>query len=184
MIKLENVQLLTSEEKIVRDLFFVGCETGLRFGDFIRLKKENILSDEIHVKPGKTSKSSGKKLIIPISNRLQRILREYSNEPPGYRQNMTTQFNKTIRSIAERAGIDDEIVNYKTISGKQVLSSTKKFEEITSHTCRRTFCTLKFLKGMPAQAIMKFSGHTTERNFLRYLKLDARMTADKYRGYF
>jgi integrase len=55
---------------------------------------------------------------------------------------------------------------------------------VSSHTCRRTFCTLKFLKGMPAQAIMKFTGHTSERNFLKYLKLDAELTAQKYRGYF
>jgi hypothetical protein len=37
---------------------------------------------------------------------------------------------------------------------------------------------------MPAQAIMKFSGHTSERNFLKYLKLDAELTAQKYKGYF
>jgi hypothetical protein len=37
---------------------------------------------------------------------------------------------------------------------------------------------------MPAQAIMKFSAHKTERNFLKYLKLDAELTAKKYVEYF
>ena len=27
---------------------------------------------------------------------------------------------------------------------------------------------MKFLKGMPGQAIMKFTGHTSERNFLKF----------------
>jgi hypothetical protein len=37
---------------------------------------------------------------------------------------------------------------------------------------------------MPAQAIMKFTGHTSERNFLKYLKLDAELTAKKYNDFF
>jgi hypothetical protein len=37
---------------------------------------------------------------------------------------------------------------------------------------------------MPAQAIMKFSAYKTERNFLKYLKLDAELTAKKYGEYF
>jgi hypothetical protein len=37
---------------------------------------------------------------------------------------------------------------------------------------------------MPAQAIMKFSGHKSERSFLKYLKLDAELTIRKYGAYF
>jgi hypothetical protein len=37
---------------------------------------------------------------------------------------------------------------------------------------------------MPAKAIMKFSGHKSDRSFLKYLKLDAELTARKYEAYF
>jgi hypothetical protein len=37
---------------------------------------------------------------------------------------------------------------------------------------------------MPSHVIMKFSGHTTEKNFLKYLKLDAEVNAGKYSSYF
>jgi hypothetical protein len=37
---------------------------------------------------------------------------------------------------------------------------------------------------MPAQAIMKFSGHKSERSFLKYLKLDAELTIRKYGAFF
>ena len=70
------------------------------------------------------------------------------------------------------------------VAGKIIVEKRFRYQEVSSHTCRRTFCTLKFLKGMPAQAIMKFSGHKTERNFLKYLKLDAELTAVKYQDYF
>ena len=55
---------------------------------------------------------------------------------------------------------------------------------MASHSGRRTFITLKFLAGMPAQAIMVFSGHSTERSFLKYLKLDAELVANQYADYF
>jgi hypothetical protein len=80
--------------------------------------------------------------------------------------------------------MEDEITFYREVAGESIMVKKKKYEEVTSYTCRRTFCTLKFLKGMPAQAIMKFSGHKTERNFLKYLKLDAELTARKYGEYF
>jgi hypothetical protein len=41
---------------------------------------------------------------------------------------------------------------------------------------------LRFLEII--QAIMKFTCHTSERNFLKYLKLDAELTAQKYKNYF
>ena len=76
-------------------------------------------------------------------------------------------------------------LSFESAHQRRTIKVTKyKFEEVSSHTCRRTFCTLKFLKGMPPQAIMKFTGHTSERNFLKYLKLDAELTAQKYKGYF
>ena len=91
--------------------------------------------------------------------------------------------NSSVVNIIKRT-MKDEIKFYREIAGKTIKVTKYKFEEVTSHTCRRTFCTLKFLKGMPAQAIMKFTGHTSERNFLKYLKLDAELTAQKYKGYF
>jgi len=99
-------------------------------------------------------------------------------------KNHITNFNKMIREICESLNMKDEIKFYREIAGKTIKVTKYKFEEVSSHTCRRTFCTLKFLKGMPAQAIMKFTGHTSERNFLKYLKLDAELTAKKYNDFF
>ena len=90
----------------------------------------------------------------------------------------------SIRDLCAKAQIDDKIVFSREVAGKTVLVERFKYEEISSHTCRRTFCTLKFLKGMPSHAIMKFSGHKTERNFVKYLKLDAELTARTYGEYF
>ena len=169
---------------VVRDLFLVGCETGLRYSDYVRIQSHDFMRDELHIVPKKTKKAGVKKVIIPLSDRFKRILAKYDGVLPNLHANHITNFNKMIREICESLEMKDEIKFYREIAGKTIKVTKYKFEEVSSHTCRRTFCTLKFLKGMPAQAIMKFTGHTSERNFLKYLKLDAELTAQKYKGYF
>lgn len=181
--KLNKIELTDGQESVVRDLFLIGCETGLRFSDFIRIEPDDIRNKQIHFRPKKTKKY-GSKVIIPISDRLDFILTKYNYIPPTFSGKRITQFNSTLRDVCKKAKINDKIVRYRKIGGKEIKEVKYKYEEISSHTCRRTFCTLKFLKGMPAQAIMKFSGHKSERNFLKYLKLDAELTANKYEDYF
>jgi integrase len=181
---LDKAELEDSAQEIVRDLFLIGCESGLRFSDYSRIQPHDIMRDELHIVPKKTKKSGVKKVIIPLSDRFKRILDKYDGVLPNYERSQLTRFNKIIREICEKVGMKDEIKFYREIAGKTVKVTKLKYEEVSSHTCRRTFCTLKFLKGMPAQAIMKFSAHTSERNFLKYLKLDAELTAQKYRNFF
>lgn len=48
----------------------------------------------------------------------------------------------------------------------------KKYELISSHTCRRSFCTNMYLAGFPAEELMKISGHKSTTAFLTYIKVD------------
>lgn len=41
------------------------------------------------------------------------------------------------------------------------------------------FCTNQFLKGIPPILILKISGHKTEKAFMRYLKIDEKVAAEK-----
>ena len=182
--QLEAIVPKDPSQALVRDLFLVGCETGLRFSDFIRITEHDIRNNELHIVPKKTKNAGVKKLIIPLSARVQKILAKYDGKPPLYDRNQLTKFNKTIRELCELANMNDEIKFYREVAGETVMITKKKFEEVSSHTCRRTFCTLKFLKGMPAHVIMKFSGHKSERSFVKYLKLDAELTARTYGEYF
>jgi integrase len=181
--KIERVELDDEEEKKVRDLFLIGCETGLRFSDFSSLSKEKIINHALRVTPMKTKKSSNKKVVIPISSRLNRIIDKYE-ELPKYNLKKVADFNKIIRSVCEKAEINDLVIFEKTIANKTIEIRKSKFEEVTSHTARRTFCTLKFLDDMPAEILIKFSGHTSVRNLLRYLKIDAELAAKQYIGHF
>lgn len=76
------------------------------------------------------------------------------------------------------AGIDEEIVLDRIRGGKQVLLRKHKYDFITNHTARRSFATNMYQKKAPTLSIMAITGHTTEANFLKYIKIDNDAHAD------
>jgi integrase len=76
------------------------------------------------------------------------------------------------------AGITSTINTHRTEGGKAIERTKKKFELVTVHTARRTFATLAYKAGLPANSIMKITGHRTERAFQKYIKLSNKEHAE------
>ena len=169
-----NLDLSNEKERErIRDLFVLGCYTGLRYSDLSRIKPANLKGDFIHLRQGKTMNP----VVIPLNITAKKIIRKYDGGiPEGIHMN---DFNKLIKGIAEEAGIKEEIIITQQRGAERVDTIYKKFELIASHTCRRSFCTNEYLKGTPTLFIMKISGHRTERNFLKYIKVDEQLAAQK-----
>jgi len=149
----------------IRDLFIIGCETGLRFSDLSRLSKEHISDEYIRI----TMKKTIDEVIIPISFRLRTILDKYDSTPPI---NVTSyEFNEHIKTIGRKAKINEYVTKFKIIGNKKTPVKKMKYEFMSSHTCRRSFCTNQFKKGMPTLLIREISGHSDERSFLQYIKI-------------
>jgi integrase len=183
--KIKNIKLDDENENLVRDVFLIGIDTALRYVDLCKLKKENIKGKDLHIIPSKQRNYSNRKLIIPISPTVRAILKKYNNIPPNYPYKKSALFIKTIQKIAEKCEINEEYTFVNQYKNEKIETTNFKYNLITTHTCRRTFCTLMYFdKKMPAAAIMKFSGHLTERSFLKYLKMDNQETADNFRSYF
>lgn len=154
----------------VRDLFLVGCWTGLRFSDFSDIKKENIKNDFIEIKTQKT----GESVVIPIHDTVKQILQKYkgithNSLPP-------TISNAKMNAYLKDLGYHIETLHSNTSKsitkgGKRTLITKRKFELLTSHTARRSFATNLYLEGIPSFNIMRITGHRTEKAFLRYIKI-------------
>lgn len=158
----------------IRDLFIIGCCTGLRFSDFTKIKKENIIDDnKIKFRTQKTDET----VFIPIHPYVKEILKKYDGkiEAPPNNDNL----NDGIKTVAELAKIS-EIVEY-TINkgGKTEKMSTEKFNQVSSHTARRSFATNLFLDDVPSITIMKMTGHKSEKSFLRYIRISQEENANK-----
>lgn len=162
----------------VKDLFLVGAFTGLRFSDVTSLTKENIKGSTISIEQHKT----GKRVAIPLHPIVIDIWRKYGEKLPKPISNQ--KFNEYIKEVCKLAGIDSIEQKNITKGGFRVRQSFKKYELITSHTARRSFATNLYLSGFPAISIMPITGHTTERAFMRYIRVTPEQHAELLRKHW
>lgn len=104
----------------VRDLFLIGCCTGLRFSDLSLLSSDNIDNVEsvITIKTVKT----GRTVVIPLHAIVRQILQKYDNELPRVPSNQ--KFNDYIKEIAKKAEINEPILLQRT-KGTLTYAETK-----------------------------------------------------------
>ena len=175
---ISNLKYLPPYLEKVRDMFIIGCDTGLRFSDLSRLTKNNINSDNtISIKTQKT----GKVVVIPMTPRVKTIFEKYNYVLPDSISNQ--KYNEYLKDIARRANLKESISITKTIKGMLVTRTVEKWELVTSHTARRSFATNAFLADVPAIAIMKITGHKTESAFMKYIKMTAKDNATKLQSH-
>jgi site-specific recombinase XerD len=162
----------------VRDLFVVGCWTGLRFSDFTTIKPENIEGDFLRIKTFKT----GEKVIIPIHQTVREIMNKYKDRypnslPPAISNQKMNAYLKDISEAVEVLKINVDAEYQK--GGFKVTEAKKKHELVTTHTARRSFATNVYKSGFPAISLMKITGHKTEKAFLLYIKVTPEENAQK-----
>jgi integrase len=158
----------------VRDLFVIGCFTGLRFSDFSTFNPDNIHGGKITVKQTKT----GHKIVIPIHTNVKAIIEKYNGVLPTAISNQKT--NAALKKIAK---LIPEMHRQETIKqtrgGAVVSQQLPRYELISSHTGRRTFATNEYKLGTPTITIRAITGHKSEATFLKYIKATNDEHADK-----
>jgi len=158
-----------------RNDFVVGCLTGLRFSDFSDLSATDIRGDYLYKKQEK----SDRWVVIPLRTDAKKILLERFAKKIPVPSN--AEFNLAIKSIARIAGINEQIKHSHKKGNKDIVKIKPKYEWITSHTCRRSFCTNEFLAGTPVELIMKISGHKSVKDFYKYIRISPEEAAGKIR---
>lgn len=149
-----------------RDLFVIACWTGLRYGDWHDLSKSQITKDRINITTHKTMKE----VTIPIHPMVKSIIKKYNGKLP--KSVDKSKAIKQIQKCGEIAHIDEPIILHRIKGGKEIVKREPKYMFISTHTARRSFCTNMYLRKIPTKAIMAISGHTTEANFIKYIKID------------
>lgn len=165
--EIENLDLSSNPSlDRVRDLFLIGCHTGLRYSDFSRLSPKHIADGYFTIEQKKT----GSPVSIPLHSVVKRIIAKYDGNLPDPISDQ--RFNEYLREVCKRVPclIGNESKR-RTIGGFETFTTLQKWEMISSHTGRRSFCTNQYLDGMPTLTIMAVSGHKTESSFLKYIKI-------------
>jgi len=160
----------------VRDMFLIGCYTGLRFSDFTQLKPENLQTVKdrlyLHVKTIKT----GEKVVIPVNTKVKAIWEKYEGVMPRAISNQ--KMNDYLKEMGKEAEIKDTITLKRTNGRNVIERSGPKHDFISTHTARRSFATNAFLSGISTLSIMKLTGHKTESSFMKYIKVSQERNAE------
>ena len=147
----------------IRDVFIVGCLTGLRHSDWNKVSQQNIRDNFMIIKQKKTQKN----VVIPLHETVRGILLKYNGVLPSFSKE---KINLEIKKIAKKAKLNKMVEITKTKAGVTNTTKHPKHEKIATHTARRSFATNHYKKGHHIQKIMDVTGHRTKDSFLKYIR--------------
>lgn len=179
--ELQSLAALTLSDRLgrVRDLFLIGCYTGLRFSDYSKLRMENLSVFDgvamLNVRARKTDRASA----IPIYAPAQTILDKHQGVPPAGPSNQ--KMNTYLKELCRLAGIVEPVRVVSVKGGERVEVVSEKCELVTTHTARRSYASNEYLRcvreGRSIRPLMDILGMTKEQTLLRYVKVSREQTA-------
>lgn len=156
-----------------RDIFLVGCYSGLRQSDFSKIKPSYFSEEDdgyghkVTVLSITTQKTTTD-VKIPVVDNFLTIVKKYNYNLPSITSRV---LNERIKSIAEQAGIIKEVTYTSFKGGEQKQIVAPKWKLIASHTCRRSAITNMYLfYKIEAERIMRISGHKDYDTFRKYVR--------------
>jgi len=157
----------------VRDLFVAGCYLGLRYSDYSQIQPQHIIEIDGELFIKMITQKTKALVIIPVNPIILEIFEKYKDNQNRLPKSMSdVKFNMYIKEVAKLVGF--------TSTGRVAHEPEKQlWELIASHTARRSFATNYYLQGFPTIDLMKITGHTTERSFLKYIRISKLDTAKR-----
>lgn len=167
--------------ELARDIFLIGCYIGQRVSDYNGLTENDIVTLK-GVKYFKIRQSKTKTdVLCPITKEISEIMRLRHNNLPPIKLN-EPDINENIKELGRSLGFTKKIKCEFTKGGKKVIEMIPKHDLIMTHTARRSFCTNMYLKKMPVFDIMLFSGHKSEKEFYKYIRIKGEERAEHIVG--
>lgn len=155
---------------MIRDLFCFMVLTSLRISDLKNLRKTDVIEDTIRIYTKKTHK----KVLISITERTRKIINKYKDIIPGerlFRVLSDQKMNDGIKEAAKKAGLNRLITEVHG-EGKSVIQETHPLHETLScHDARKTFVCISLRLGIPAEVVMKSTGHTNYAALKPYMEI-------------
>ena len=160
--------------EVVRDVFVLGCFTGMRFSDYSSIDTTAIRNNRLEF----VQKKTGGKVTLPIHPVVNTILKKYNNVLPPVPEN--NEFNRIIKLVGEKLP-SLHVPFTKQVTYKRELTEFvgMKYTYLQTHTARRSFCSNEYLKGTDPLIIMSISGHKSHKSFMRYIKVSGDQFADR-----
>ncbi|HEY6504246.1 MAG TPA: tyrosine-type recombinase/integrase [Chitinophagaceae bacterium] len=161
-----------------KDIFVVGCTVGLRYGDLMKLKKQDIQFTPSGTYMLLNTTKTASEVKIPLPSYVTKIIHKYFKHTGRHvlPRLSGTNINLQLKMLMERAGWTYSLPKIRYRQGKAIeLKNTKEqcfrfCDHITAHTMRRTAITTLLLLGVEETMVRRISGHAPgSKEFYKYV---------------
>lgn len=153
-----------------RDLWCFMAFTSLRVSDLQRLKVVHIHDGRIEM----YAKKTGEHLYIPLTEEAKRIISIYIGEKTGeelvFDVQSSQKLNDAVKDAAKAAGLERTITEVYYIGTERKEESNHFCDIISNHDARRTFVSCSLAMGIPAETVMKCTGHKSYNTMKPYIE--------------
>lgn len=160
--RLWKIDGLSEGQQKCRDLFLIGVYTASRRSDCSKFSTENFDGQMFRY----TQQKTGYSVVMPLNPKVRLLIERNGGHAPAI-----ASYNRTIKKVCRKARIDSLVEITRTEGARSVTTRDVKWKFVSSHTARRTGATLLYLSGVPMKQCMFITGHTTEANFMKYIKI-------------
>lgn len=154
-----------------RDIFCFCCFTSLRYSDAANLKRANIDGDNLTLTTVKTADT----VTIELNKYAREILAKYADRTDlgGFVFPAITnqRMNIYLKDLCELCGINQQVTQTYYKGSQRIDETAPKFELIGTHTGRRTFICNALMLGIPAEIVMKWTGHSDYKAMKPYIDI-------------
>jgi len=168
-----NVFSISPSDARNQTLFMILLDTGLRIGELINLKMEDVHMDEGYLKVlGKGKKER----IVPIGNNAQKALQRYLFR---FRPKPTNPVTENVfLSVSSKALTENSMKLMFTR-----LSKRSGVCRLHAHLCRHTFATRFLINGGDVFSLQQILGHSTLEMVRHYVNLASSHIAIQHQKY-
>ena len=168
-----NVFSISPSDARNQTLFMILLDTGLRIGELVNLKMDDVHMDEGYLKVlGKGKKER----IVPIGNNAQRALQRYLFR---FRPKPTNPVTENVfLSVSSKALTENSMKLMFTR-----LSKRSGVYRLHAHLCRHTFATRFLINGGDVFSLQQILGHSTLEMVRHYVNLASSHIAIQHQKY-
>jgi integrase len=150
----DHLDTMTPTHRNTAIVFLIGCLSGQRFQTYSLLNKGMIFHKDNMTFISIVTQKTSERVTIPVSTKLDHLLNM------DYKIYSLQKVNQYIKEICSDLGFPEP-------------------EKVSTHTARRSFATNAVIQGIDISLIMKITGHKTEKEFRKYVRMDDLLAAQK-----
>ena len=174
--QIKNTKFVNENHEIARDWLIIGCFTGQRVSDLLRMNTSFIQHIQDFDFIVLTQQKTKQLVQIPIHFEVKAILDKRDGEfPPVFTNNLDSSkalFNRYLKQLCKLAKIDTIVKGNKfdEVKKRYLAGEYPKHELVSSHICRRSFASNHYATELyPTPILMNITAHKTEQMFLTYI---------------